>query len=33
MTDQKVDIVIQGRYDSYTDEIIESYLQLPFLGN
>jgi hypothetical protein len=27
-----IDIVIQGKYDEYTDEIIDSYLELPFLN-
>jgi hypothetical protein len=32
MNQEKLDIVIQGRYDDYTDEIIDSYLKLPFLN-
>lgn len=33
MTETKVDIVIQGEYTDYTDEIIELYLTLPFVNN
>ena len=33
MIDSKVDIVIQGQYSNYTDEIIELYLTLPFVNN
>jgi tetratricopeptide (TPR) repeat protein len=29
----KMDIVLQGRYDSTTDKIVESYLKLPFVNN
>ena len=30
---EKIDIVIQGPYSSYTDFIAESYLELPFVNN
>jgi hypothetical protein len=30
---EKIDIVIQGQYTEYTDSIIDSYLDLPFLNN
>ena len=33
MSDDKVDIVIQGIYNDYTDEIIELYLTIPFVNN
>lgn len=29
----KMDIVLQGRYNQYTDDIIESYLKVPFVNN
>lgn len=29
----KMDIVLQGRYNKYTDDIIESYLKIPFVNN
>ena len=29
----KMDIVLQGQYDDYTDEIIKSYLDIPFINN
>jgi hypothetical protein len=29
----KMDIVLQGRYNQYTDDIILSYLKLPFVNN
>ena len=30
---EKMDIVLQGRYTEYTDDIIESYLKVPFVNN
>lgn len=30
---EKIDIVIQGPYTDYTDSIVESYLELPFVKN
>jgi FkbM family methyltransferase len=30
---EKMDIVLQGQYEEYTDEIIEEYLKLPFVNN
>ena len=29
----KMDIVLQGRYDEYTNEIIDQYLKIPFVNN
>jgi hypothetical protein len=29
----KIDIVLQGRYTQYTDDIVLSYLKLPFVNN
>lgn len=31
--EEKIDIVIQGAYTSYTDFIADSYLELPFVNN
>jgi len=33
LEDNKMDIVLQGQYDDYTDEIISDYLKLPFVNN
>lgn len=33
LDDGKMDIVLQGQYEEYTDEIIKSYLELPFVNN
>lgn len=30
---EKMDIVLQGQYEEYTDEIIAEYLKLPFVNN
>ena len=30
---EKIDIVLQGQYTEFTEEIIENYLQLPFVNN
>lgn len=30
---EKMDIVLQGQYEEYTDEIIDEYLKLPFVNN
>ena len=30
---EKMDIVLQGQYEEYTDEIIDNYLKLPFVNN
>ncbi len=30
---EKMDIVLQGQYEEYTDEIIEEYLKLPFVND
>jgi hypothetical protein len=30
---EKMDIVLQGQYEEYTDEIIEEYLKVPFVNN
>lgn len=30
---EKMDIVLQGEYEEYTDEIVEEYLKLPFVNN
>ncbi len=33
VTEKKIDVVLQGKYDSTTREVIKSYLQLPFINN
>jgi hypothetical protein len=30
---EKMDIVLQGKYNEYTDEIIDEYLKVPFVNN
>jgi hypothetical protein len=30
---EKMDIILQGQYEEYTDEIIEEYLKVPFVNN
>ena len=30
---EKMDIVLQGQYEEYTDEIVDEYLKLPFVNN
>jgi len=30
---EKMDIVLQGKYNEYTDEIIDEYLRMPFVNN
>jgi FkbM family methyltransferase len=30
---ERMDIVLQGQYEEYTDEIIDEYLKLPFVNN
>lgn len=30
---EKMDIVLQGRYTQYTDDIIQNYLKIPFVNN
>jgi hypothetical protein len=30
---EKIDIVLQGRYDEFTNEVIDSYFELPFVNN
>ncbi len=30
---EKMDIVLQGKYNEYTDEIIDEYLRVPFVNN
>jgi hypothetical protein len=30
---EKMDIVLQGKYEEYTDEIIDEYLRVPFVNN
>lgn len=30
---EKIDIVLQGKYNEYTDEIIDEYLRMPFVNN
>lgn len=30
---EKIDIVLQGRYSDFTNEVIEDYLRLPFVNN
>ena len=31
--EEKMDIVLQGQYEEYTDEIIDEYLKVPFVNN
>lgn len=33
ITDDKLDIVLQGSYDEFTDQIIREYVKLPFIRN
>lgn len=33
MTEDKVNVVLQGKYDEYSDEIIESYLNIPCVND
>lgn len=33
ITDDKLDIVLQGSYDEFTDQIIREYVRLPFIRN
>lgn len=33
ISETKIDIILQGKYDEVTDEIINSYLDIPFLNN
>lgn len=33
MKESKIDLVLQGPYTNFTDEIISSYLELPFVSN
>ena len=33
VTEKKIDVVLQGKYDSTTREVIKNYLQVPFINN
>ena len=33
VTEKKIDVVLQGKYDSTTREVIKNYLQIPFINN